>query len=800
VSTTSEVVATARPPAGLAGRISVVLLCTAGIALLTLIVGSLPTAWSRPYVGLDWSWARGEVTEVDKAGPAEAAGLRQGDRIIAVGENPGVAGLAGITAGRPVSLAIRRAGRLQEITLVPASPTAWQRLGRLEPLLIALCYALLGFLVWARWPYRTQTVLFLLVCLLGAAVLTFGILATVALLWAVRGFLVAFLFLSPLLIHFHLHFLHRRRLPGGRLILGGLYGLALALAVPMGCCGSFLGHPWILLARTGARLFFAVASAVTLGLLLWAYRTSSPAHRRRIRLVAFGTLLAFAPLILLAVLPEALTGTPRLPYELTFPFLLLIPLAYAYAIAKEDLFHIDRLVNRGVVYLMLTLLLALPALGLATALSRLAPAGWQGHPLIWTLFALLVGVAFAPLRTRLQALADRLFYGGWYDYRTVVEEISRGLSRVDDEETLAAQLVDRLRARIPVGCACLWLVEAGAWRQVRGAGCPMSAVGRPPDRIAAAREPMAAAGEGDCPETVLWVPLRHHGQLRGALALGPKAGGEPFGDGDLCLLTAVGRQAAVAAENVRLVTTLRQRAEEIDRLHQQLLTSREEERKRLARELHDQIIQDLLALSYSRPGVQFLEEAPTQTWAVPRAYFQQILDNLRQICYELRPSTLDDLGLIASIADFAGEFGEQHRLPIHLALPPSESDNGLPEEIILTLFRTLQEALRNVVRHAEARQAWVTLEIRQEAGNPSPTPTEIVLTVRDDGQGFVVPRRLGLLTADGHFGLAGLKERLAMVEGTLTVHSTPGRGTAVVATAPLSQSPEPKPLCGTSGH
>jgi len=155
------------------------------------------------------------------------------------------------------------------------------------------------------------------------------------------------------------------------------------------------------------------------------------------------------------------------------------------------------------------------------------------------------------------------------------------------------------------------------------------------------------------------------------------------------------------------------------------------------------------------------------------------------MCLELRPATLDDLGLTVSITDFAEEFGEQHGLAVHLDLLPEESDVWLPEDIALTLFRALQEALRNLVRHAEARQAWVTLEIKGEID--SRQPTAIVLTVRDDGQGFVVPRRLGLLTAEGHFGLAGLKERLAMVGGTLAVRSGPGMGTEVVAEIPLAE-------------
>jgi len=112
-----------------------------------------------------------------------------------------------------------------------------------------------------------------------------------------------------------------------------------------------------------------------------------------------------------------------------------------------------------------------------------------------------------------------------------------------------------------------------------------------------------------------------------------------------------------------------------------------------------------------------------------------------------------------------------------------DAEARLPEAVEVCLFRVLQEALRNVEQHARASEMEVVLEM--PADFESAAPRKVSLTVRDDGRGFVMPRRLGLLLDQDHFGLVGLRERLALVGGTLEVSSGPGRGTELVAEVPL---------------
>jgi len=279
------------------------------------------------------------------------------------------------------------------------------------------------------------------------------------------------------------------------------------------------------------------------------------------------------------------------------------------------------------------------------------------------------------------------------------------------------------------------------------------------------------------PEIELWVPLVLRDALQGLLLLGAKPGGEPFDAGDRRLLGTLAWSAAVAVENVRLFSALRRRADEVNRLYSQLLQSREEERKRLARELHDRVIQDLINLHY------FLEIGPAEatskaTIEALREGLRGVIDNLRQVSTELRPPALDDLSLGLAVRGYVEEARSKYDLKISLRLPPSAHDRleALPEDVRLSLFRVLQEAVNNVHRHARASRVEVDLAADGDA---------VTLEVRDDGRGFRCPAELGALIRRGHFGLAGAQERMGLVGGSLKLTSAVGRGTRLRASAPL---------------
>ncbi len=205
----------------------------------------------------------------------------------------------------------------------------------------------------------------------------------------------------------------------------------------------------------------------------------------------------------------------------------------------------------------------------------------------------------------------------------------------------------------------------------------------------------------------------------------------------------------------------------------QVTNAQEEERKRIARELHDETAQELVAVSrqldnlistsgkLSKRDIKFLKGMQTQV--------DKILDGVRRFSQDLRPSVIDDLGLLPALEWLISDLDKHFDITIGMAVLGPE--RRFPPEVELILFRVAQEALRNVWRHSEASRAWVTVEF----GDGKTT-----VAVRDNGKGFEVPRTMADLTTVGKLGLAGMKERARLVGGKLTLESEPGAGTTVI--------------------
>jgi signal transduction histidine kinase len=745
--------------------------------------------------------------------PASAAGLRRGDVIHAIDGEPtrlsvrrSIAAYAAPAAGETLALSVLREAEPRSVEVRMISPPLLGKLYRLEFPAIAFCFAVLGFLVWARKPQDPTVVLFLLFTQSLAALIAVGQLNAMCRPLAFLWFNLCLGLYSATIVHFHLTFPRLRRFPGRRGGILGLYALALLLpCLYLPGLREDVDVHWYFLALNAARLYSVLATLSAAGLLLHGYRgTSSEEDRRSIRLVVFGTVLACAPSLGLSLLPEIFQAERTLlAYELTLPFLLLIPLAYVAAIHRYDLLRLERLVHRGVLQLVLLLALALLYLALAIDLPRWLP--WSDRPLARALLALSIAFLFAPLRDRLQRLTDRLFYGGWYDSRSVLSEITKGLDGIVTAEKLVAALARRLAQTLHLDGAGLLLrgsegklgaVEGSEWPKEAASSSPLPHTGALAMELLQALRPLGHSelasalsgrtlGEEErrwlgSSEIELWVPLVRRRALQGILLLGAKAGREPFDAEDRRMLSTLAWSAAVAAENVRLFSALLGRADEINRLYSQLIRSREAERKRLSRELHDRVIQDLIKLNYLLDG-----GAPSPAHEASRALREGLLgviDKLRQVCTELRPSALDDLSLGLAVSGYVQELGLQHGLGISLRLPAGGNDRlleGLSEDARLSLFRVLQEALANVHRHAGASHVEVELIA---------TPSEVSLEVRDDGRGFACPADLGALVRRGHFGLAGAHERMSLIGGTLHLRSDPTGGTSVRAVVPLGRS------------
>lgn len=204
-------------------------------------------------------------------------------------------------------------------------------------------------------------------------------------------------------------------------------------------------------------------------------------------------------------------------------------------------------------------------------------------------------------------------------------------------------------------------------------------------------------------------------------------------------------------------------------LVQRLLTAQEEERRRLSRELHDEIGQALTGLLV---GLRLVENDPVENQGrLPylRDLAARTLESVRHLSRELRPAVLDDMGLVAAIRRHVEDFQQIHGIKTTVQVVGTE-ERRLPPAVETTLYRVVQEALTNVARHSGASYAGVLLNLNG--------PTALAI-VEDDGQGFdPESRRSGL-------GLAGMRERTALVGGSITIESRPGGGTTIYVKVPV---------------
>jgi PAS domain S-box-containing protein len=273
----------------------------------------------------------------------------------------------------------------------------------------------------------------------------------------------------------------------------------------------------------------------------------------------------------------------------------------------------------------------------------------------------------------------------------------------------------------------------------------------------------------------LGVPLLARGALIGVLMLAASAPGA-FGPDSLDVVRQVADQLAVALQNARLFAEVRTGREQLQVLSHRLIEVQESERRTIAGELHDEIGQ---ALTLVKMNLQSVQDAQANTRIADSlsesiGIVEQALQQVRDLSLDLRPSLLDDLGLVAALRWYGARQTRLAGVSFHFTgrLP----DERLPTMLETTCFRVAQEALTNVVRHAQAQHVWVDVQFQD---------TILTLTICDDGIGFD-PHVAQERARDGNsLGLLGMRERVAIAGGTLQISSVPERGTTIVARFPL---------------
>ena len=274
------------------------------------------------------------------------------------------------------------------------------------------------------------------------------------------------------------------------------------------------------------------------------------------------------------------------------------------------------------------------------------------------------------------------------------------------------------------------------------------------------------------------IPLFARGDVAGLFSLSKREPGY-FNEEHMRLAEAMSIHASAAVDNAVLFEQVRTSAVRLRLLSRRLVEAQESERRKLARELHDESGQALVSLRF---GLRLLEKEIDAGGDVAGRVAElmkrtdSVIDGLHRLAADLRPASLDHLGLDAALRQYARTAAAESGLAVRFSARGFTSDR-LPAVVETDLFRIVQEALTNVVRHARATRVDILVECRRDRA---------MVMIEDDGVGFEPDRVVG----EDHFGLLGMRERAEALGGTLAIESTPGAGTTVVVEVP-SADPHP---------
>jgi signal transduction histidine kinase len=559
----------------------------------------------------------------------------------------------------------------------------------------------------------------------------------------------------------------------------------------------------------GWQVAMAAVGLYLVGSVLQAYRdlciATNPAEAAQERALVFGLIAGTVPGIILFVFPlvgrgHLLTATA---YTWIPPIILLFLLAMSYAALLFEFAEAELIVRRGVVYGAITLVIMTMygLLGVILGASRASifnPGGGIGFVLV----TVGVGAAFIPVRRFAHRQVDWLLYGQRTDRWQLLQDLSARLSIVMQPADLAEVLVHDIAKALHLrGAFLLWrqpdggfaithrfqIAGASARRQVPDdisltSGAVLAALGDPPCWLSISHaKPLTEGRRETVPDeyqaldgvrSALTIPLTARSGLQVILCLQPKLAHDAFDADDLELLTPVMRQATAALDTSFLFTRLEEKVAELRLAYRRIAREQETERARLARELHDGTAQEVAGLITLAAVVdrQLQGEEPAARDSLDRLRLraQETYQGVRRASHALRPPTLDDFGLVPTLARFLQEFEEASGMRI----AAQTGDIGdLGPEIELALFRVVQECLENARKHSGA--SGVELELRRDDGHVS-------LVIADHGRGL--PAEPG-----GGIGLAGMRERIEAIGGELRVSSRAGEGVQVRAVVPVAE-------------
>jgi signal transduction histidine kinase len=503
---------------------------------------------------------------------------------------------------------------------------------------------------------------------------------------------------------------------------------------------------------------------------LYRYRrVSSPLERQQTKWVVFGIAVPVTVDVLVTVpyliFPEPGSLYPLASATVQTCLLLFLPLSFGFAMLRSRLWDIDVLINRTLVYGTLTAIVVGVYVLMVSILGTLLHT-FGDFPIAF-LATGLVAILFQPLRARLQRGVNHLMYGERDDPYAVLSRLLSRLEATLVPEKVLPTIVETVAQALKLPYVALALLPEQ----------PLSieAATQTTSDLAAAgsQAPDIVASFGTPTADPLQVPLVYQAETVGCLLLAARAG-DTFGKADSRLLADLARQVGVAVYTVRLTTHLQRLSTGLQESRERLVTTREEERRRLRRDLHDglgpQLSSQTLTLSAARKLLRQDPDAADRLLVDATTHAQEAIADIRRLVYALRPPALDDLGLLAALQE---QLTQYHASGLTLTLTAPERLPPLPAAVEVACYRIAQEALTNVMRHAHAQRCRVHLSV----------DADLILEIGDDGHGFPPLQRSGI-------GLTSMRERAEELGGSCTITSVPDGGARVLVCLPLIRERE----------
>jgi signal transduction histidine kinase len=413
---------------------------------------------------------------------------------------------------------------------------------------------------------------------------------------------------------------------------------------------------------------------------------------------------------------------------------------------------VDILINRTLVYGTLTGIIVCGFVVMVGLLSMLFQS--SGNSIIAIVATGLVALLFNPLRQRLQRSVNQFMYGERDDPYAVLSRLGRRLETTLAPEAVLPTAVTTVREVLKLPYVAIYLKQEGVNKIVAESASPTLRSENGRIRVPGMER------EGHC------MPLNYQGETLGYLVLGPRAHNEAFSATDLRLLDDLAPQVGVAVHAVRLTADLQLSRE-------RLVLAREEERRRLRRDLHDDLGPTLASLGLAASTVaDLIPTNPTAASNLVKELESQIratVGNIRRLVYDLRPPTLDELGLLAAVRERATRYSNASN-GFHITVDSPAELPTLPAAVEVAAYRIVQEALENVSKHSQAR----TCSIRFANHNG------LEIEITDDGIGLPPNITLGV-------GLRSMRERAEELGGTCTIERGKDAGTHVLACLPIGE-------------